>query len=118
FVAQMLQLMHAHEGPEMLSPNTGAALAALTQAGKLDAAEGQQLIDTWRFLSDLQQALRICLEGDLSPVLASSLLKALLATIGHTSDFDALEQRLHADKVSSRAVFTKLAGTAAGRATE
>ncbi len=110
FLAQTLQLLEARAHPNVLSPNTGDALAALVEAGVLSADTGARLQSGWQLLSDLQQALRICVEGEFVPEQASDALKARLAAIGHAGSFDQLQQRLQADKLALRAAFTDLVG--------
>ena len=44
FIAQYLQLLHAHTTPEVLSPNTGTALRQLAEAGALAADSADTLI--------------------------------------------------------------------------
>lgn len=59
FITQMLQLRHAAEQPEILQPNTFAALEALQQAGILPAEEAEFLRDSYRFLRQVEARLRL-----------------------------------------------------------
>jgi glutamate-ammonia-ligase adenylyltransferase len=59
FIAQALQLAHAPAHPEVLSPNTGAALAALAEAGALPPATAQALGDAARRWRAISSGLRL-----------------------------------------------------------
>jgi glutamate-ammonia-ligase adenylyltransferase len=110
FIAQALQLNWAASHPEVLSSNTGSALAALTKAGALTPEKGLVLTDAWSLLSDLQQALRVCFEGDFDPAQASGALMKRMAALGRTRDFPALEAKLKARQAAARAAFTEIMG--------
>ncbi len=104
FIAQTLQLTHA----KALSPNTGAALAALKAIGALSGPQAAVLDDGWRLHSDLHQALRISVTGAFAPQEASNALKARLAAIAGAADFAALTQRLTAARGAVKTLFDLL----------
>ncbi|MEJ0060439.1 MAG: bifunctional [glutamine synthetase] adenylyltransferase/[glutamine synthetase]-adenylyl-L-tyrosine phosphorylase [Terricaulis sp.] len=110
FIAQALQLNWAATHPEVLSSNSGAALAALTKVGALTPDKGLALTDAWTLLSDLQQALRVCFDGDFDPAQASEALKKRMAMLGHTRDFAELEAKLKARQAAARAAFVEIMG--------
>lgn len=118
FIAQTLQVIGAPRDPNVLSPNTGDALARLVQAGALDAVAGAGLIAAWRRLSDLQQALRVCVEGDFVPEEASQGLRNRLAVVADAPDFAALEQILANDRNKARAAWADLMGSSDGTGPE
>jgi glutamate-ammonia-ligase adenylyltransferase len=59
FLAQALQLVHGAEHPEVRSPGTRAALAALARAGALPSATANALVQHYRFLRRVSAALRL-----------------------------------------------------------
>jgi glutamate-ammonia-ligase adenylyltransferase len=81
FIVQALQLTRAADVPEVLQTNTGDALVALTKVGVLSAAQGELLLSAWRQFSDLQQVLRMAIEGDFAPAAAPGPLLARVASI-------------------------------------
>jgi [glutamine synthetase] adenylyltransferase / [glutamine synthetase]-adenylyl-L-tyrosine phosphorylase len=108
FIAQHLQLVHAHEHPEILSPNTVNALNGLRKAGLLPAAAGDSLLPAARLFNNLTQVLRLCLDGPFQPSAASEGLKALLARAGEAPDFARLEADLAARQAEVAANFNNL----------
>ncbi|GIK50835.1 MAG: glutamate-ammonia-ligase adenylyltransferase [Alphaproteobacteria bacterium] len=110
FIAQALQLAHAAEAPEALSPNTGEALARLARAGKLDAAVCARLRAGWRLWSDLQHMLRICIGGEFNPLDAPPPLPPRLAALSGDPDFEALDAKVRAVQAAIRADFIAIVG--------
>lgn len=108
FVAQALQLVA--QTPDALSPNTGQAIAALAARGVLDSETHALLHAAWTLCSDLQQALRICVEGEFEPDEASSALRAKLAQLARVADFEVLNEDLAALQVAVRAAFVRIVG--------
>jgi glutamate-ammonia-ligase adenylyltransferase len=108
FVAQALQMIHAARGQDVLSANTGEAIAKLANAGALSGVQSAMLGEAWRLLGDLQQTLRICVEGDFDPDTASPALKAKLAAVGAATSFEALEAKLSETQRQVRALFASL----------
>ncbi len=63
FIAQALQLVHAHDTPQVLQCNTIAALHALHDAGHLTAGDHEALVAAANLYQGLTQILRICSSG-------------------------------------------------------
>jgi glutamate-ammonia-ligase adenylyltransferase len=59
FIVQMLQLRHAAESPEVLTPGTLDAIAALTSAGHIGEASASFLSRSYRFLRSVESGLRL-----------------------------------------------------------
>ena len=93
FIAQFLQLVHAHAHPTVLSQNTRDALVRLDRAGLLEA-EGESLIAACDLLHELTQILRLCFDGVFAPEKAPDGLKQLLADTANLPDFETLEAHL------------------------
>lgn len=94
FIAQFGQLVAAHGTPSVCQTQTGAALEQLAETGALSRADADDLIGTWRLISNLTQVLRLCLDGPFDPQTAPAALIRLLANAGEAPDFATLEQDL------------------------
>ena len=72
FIAQTLQLLHAHADPEILDANTIHALEKLGLAGRLGAADLALLLEGARLQQALTQTLRIALDDPLKAAEATA----------------------------------------------
>jgi glutamate-ammonia-ligase adenylyltransferase len=111
FAAQGLQLIAAAETPSVVNANTGEALDALVDAGALAPDRGALLLGAWRAWSDLQQLIRICIEGEFSAASAPAPLLSKLAAMLNAPGASALEERLAALQAQVRAVFLQIVGS-------
>ena len=59
FIAQYLQLRHAHAAPQVLSTNTMEALSALSAAGVLSPDVADELIEALGLWQQIQARLRL-----------------------------------------------------------
>jgi glutamate-ammonia-ligase adenylyltransferase len=109
FIAQYLQLVHAHTHPEVLSTNTAAALVNLDRAGLLSEA-ADVLLPAARLYGNLTQVLRLCLDGPFHPEKAADGLRALLVRAGEAPDFSRLEADLAARQGAVAALFDSIVG--------
>jgi [glutamine synthetase] adenylyltransferase / [glutamine synthetase]-adenylyl-L-tyrosine phosphorylase len=110
FIVQALQLIHAAAAPEVLAANTGEALERLTAAGVLNQEVGDGLANAWRMLSDLQQLLRIAVDGEFSPEAAPAPLSARVVALLGAQTVEDAEQRLSALQQAVRADFVQIVG--------
>ncbi len=108
FIAQFLQLVSAHERPEVLDQNTASAFQKLAAAGVLDPGAAEELVGAARLIHDLTQVLRLCLEGSFDPKTAPHGLKDLLARAGDSPSFAALEVQLTETLARVHALFDEL----------
>ena len=108
FLAQILQLRHAHENPAVLSANTIRALEHLAKAGVLGEVDADALIAAARLEHALTQALRIALDGPLDAGTATPGLKALLARAGEAGDFAVLQKQLADLQARARQIFERM----------
>ena len=108
FAAQTLQLLHGAAHPEILSPNTGEALQRAAAAKLIAPEQAARLVEAWTLWSDLQQTLRVCVEGQFEPEAASSGLQARLAAAGGAADFAALEQKIATLQHGVRAIYQSI----------
>jgi glutamate-ammonia-ligase adenylyltransferase len=105
FLAQILQLRHADENPQVLSTNTIAALGHLAKAGALGEPDAEALIASAKLEHALTQALRIALDGPLDAQTATPGLQALLARAGEVKDFAVLQKLLADLQARARQIF-------------
>lgn len=110
FIAQALQLTYAAQNRQVLQPNTGEALDQLARAGALDASRHERLTQAWRLWSDLQQTLRVCVGGNLSPKDAAAPLLAKIADLAGAHTFDAAQAKVAEIQAAIRADFEALVG--------
>ena len=110
FIAQTLQLLHAHARPGILDANTAGALEKIAAAGLLTTDDAALLLQTAALEQALTQTLRIALDEEFKSEAATPALKALLARAGQAPDFTALEQRLTRLQQRVRAAFVRLTG--------
>jgi glutamate-ammonia-ligase adenylyltransferase len=108
FIAQYLQLVHAHAHPEVLSTNTVAALVNLASAGLLPAQAREALLPAARLYHNLTQVLRLCLDGPFLPDRGAEGLKTLLARAGEAPDFAHLAADLVARQAEVARLFKEL----------
>ncbi|MGH1418234.1 MAG: bifunctional [glutamine synthetase] adenylyltransferase/[glutamine synthetase]-adenylyl-L-tyrosine phosphorylase [Hyphomicrobiaceae bacterium] len=94
FIAQFLQMAHAADHPEILSPNTITVFENLKASGILDDHDADFLIQAAMKISDLTQILKLCLSGPLNPTTCPKGLLDLLAAAGDAPDFSILESDL------------------------
>jgi len=110
FLAQTLQLAHAHARADCLSTNTEEALIRLGRAGLLPPDDADSLIEACQLQHALTQILRVCLETPFDPASASPGLKALLARAGGLPDFAALDAHLREVQARVRQLFVSHVG--------
>jgi len=104
YLVQGLQMIHAHEAPEIKAPNTRAALRAMRDAGLLSEGHFQSLNSSCIFLRRLIDALRV-VRGDAKdlsvPTPHSEEFQFLARRLGYEEDMGRLQQDLqdHASRV-------------------
>jgi glutamate-ammonia-ligase adenylyltransferase len=108
FMAQYLQLVHAHVHPGVLDQNTVEAFRRLRDLGLLAPGHADVLIPATRLLHDLTQVLRLCVEGPFDPATAPKGLQALLARAGDAVSFAELEARLRSTLGAVSALFNEV----------
>jgi glutamate-ammonia-ligase adenylyltransferase len=116
FIAQVLQLIHAHEAPELCSPPTRVALARLGKAGVLAAADAALLIRADNVWRTVQGMLRITVgrgaREELPDASAHALLGAVAMALGQTGAVDIAWLRGTLDDLARqvRAAFVRYIG--------
>jgi glutamate-ammonia-ligase adenylyltransferase len=110
FIAQHLQLCHAHDHSSLVSTDTESVLTAAALAGLLPAAEADILLPALRLYQSLTQVLRLCVDGRFWPGVAPRGLLSLLAKAGELPDFATLDAHLHETEGAVRRSFERLLG--------
>jgi len=96
FIAQHLQLVHAHRHPEVLDQNTIGALVKLEKAGLLPAEAAEVLLPAARLIHDMTQILRLTIDGPFDPAKAPDGVRRLIVRVGEAPSFARLEEALRA----------------------
>ena len=82
FIAQALQVAHAHRVPALLSPTTRVALAGLTKTGLLEAEEAASLVAAERLWRAVIAHLRLTVGHWTEETLPEPVAAALLGAVG------------------------------------
>jgi glutamate-ammonia-ligase adenylyltransferase len=109
FIAQTLQLIAGRDAPGVFAGATMVALRRLHEAGALDAADTEALIDAYMLYSRVNHMLRLTSEDD-AAALTETGLQDLLVRAGQAEGFAALEAELVAREADVAARFTRLVG--------
>ncbi len=112
FVAQYLQLVHAHARPEILDASTARVFDKALRLGLLSAEDAEELRSATRLYHNLTQILRLCLSGPFEPKAAGPGLLGLLARAGDVPDFATLDAHLAETQERVRATFARVVGRA------
>lgn len=91
FIAQYLMLRHAAAHPEIIRPNTSAALAAVAGIGAIDRAAAGDITAALALWRQVQGVLKLVLDDPLDEETAPPALKAVLARGADAVDFDRLK---------------------------
>jgi [glutamine synthetase] adenylyltransferase / [glutamine synthetase]-adenylyl-L-tyrosine phosphorylase len=86
FIAQVLQLIHAREAPELCSPTTRIALARLAKAGSLPADDARLLISADHVWRTVQGMLRITVGRGAREELPDASARALIGAVAEAMD--------------------------------
>jgi glutamate-ammonia-ligase adenylyltransferase len=110
FIAQVLQLIHAHEAPGLCSPTTRVALTRLADAGKLPPDDAAMLIHADHVWRTLQGMLRITVGRGARDELPDASALALLRAVGGAVDLETLQATLDDLAQQVRAMFVRHIG--------
>ncbi len=111
FIAQGLQLVHAHDHPDILSPNVFEALGKLHEAGLLSSADHEALEQAATLYHALTQVLRLCTTGPFNAAEAPPGLMLLLLRAVAAPDLATVEAMLAAANRDVAAIFDRLIGS-------
>ncbi|MEP4378899.1 MAG: bifunctional [glutamine synthetase] adenylyltransferase/[glutamine synthetase]-adenylyl-L-tyrosine phosphorylase [Alphaproteobacteria bacterium] len=91
FIAQYLQLRHAHENPEILDTGTTTAFAKLRDSGFLAPDAAEELIAATSLWRRIQGLLRLTLEGKHDPETFPRALEQQLANAAGVENYETLD---------------------------
>jgi glutamate-ammonia-ligase adenylyltransferase len=112
FIAQYLQLVHAHERPDILDTSTARVLDKAWASRVLPVEDAEVLRPAVQLYQDLTQILRLCLPGPFDAKTASAGLLRLLARAADVPDFATLDATLIETQAKVRASFVRILGAA------
>ncbi len=110
FIAQYLQLIHAHEHTDILTSNTRDVFSQSAALGVLPHDVCDRLIAAFDLQHDLTHILRICVTGTLKPESATESLRVRLAQGGNAPDFTILEASLQDAQADVLALYSDIVG--------
>src|SRR5947209_884066 len=108
FIAQYLQLVHAHDKPGILDVSTVQVLENAARLGLLRHSEVEILRAAARLYHDLTQILRRSASAGFRPDTAGIDLQRVMARAGDAPDFSSLEARVKETQSEVRRVFSAL----------
>jgi glutamate-ammonia-ligase adenylyltransferase len=112
FIAQYLQLVHAHQVPEILDTSTARVLDKAWALRVLPVEDAEVLRPAVQLYQDVTQILRLCLPGPFDPKTAGAGLLRLLARAADVPDFATLEATLIETQGRVRESFVRILGNA------
>ncbi|HEX3442515.1 MAG TPA: bifunctional [glutamine synthetase] adenylyltransferase/[glutamine synthetase]-adenylyl-L-tyrosine phosphorylase [Pseudolabrys sp.] len=112
FIAQYLQLVHAHRLPGILDTSTARVLDKAWALRVLPVEDAEVLRPAVQLYQDLTQILRLCLPGPFDPKAAGPGLLRLLARAGGLPNFTMLEATLAETQAKVRESFVRILGRA------
>jgi [glutamine synthetase] adenylyltransferase / [glutamine synthetase]-adenylyl-L-tyrosine phosphorylase len=112
FIAQYLQLIHAHGLPEILDTSTARVLDKARSLRVLSPEDAEVLRPAVELYHDLTQILRLCLTEAFNPKTAGAGLLRLLARAGDVPDFATLEATVADTQAKVRGSFVRILGKA------
>jgi glutamate-ammonia-ligase adenylyltransferase len=112
FIAQYLQLIHAHRLPGILDTSTARVLEKARSLRVLAMEDAEILRPAVQLYHDLTQILRLCLPGKFDPKTAGAGLLRLLARAADVPDFATLDATLVEMQTKVRESFVRILGKA------
>jgi len=100
FIAQTLQLIHGRERPEVLSPNTPAALDRLAKAGIIPPTAAADLLTSYQFLRWLETRLSLLMAPEESlRGMNRDRLRSLIHRIGYRSSGEVTAEEIFEEEL-------------------
>jgi len=112
FIAQYLQLVHAHELPDILDTSTAGVFDKARQLRLVSVEDAEVLRPAAQFYQDVTQILRLCLAGPFDAKTAGAGLLRLLARAADVPDFVTLNATLLETQANVRRSFVRILGKA------
>ena len=111
FVTQTLELLSAHDHPDVLDQNTRGALEALNRAGVLDDARHEELLAAHNLYQHLSHILRLCLREGFSGEGAPEGFERLVANAAYAPGLAEAGARLKEQQEKVARIFADLIGS-------
>ena len=112
FIAQYLQLRHAHDRPGVLDTNTTGAYARLARAGVIPEGIANELTEATLLARNVQGILRLCSETQIDEGRLPAGLAKVLAQAGGAADVAELKANLRDRQARVLGLFRELIGEA------
>lgn len=110
FIAQFLQLRHAHDHPGILARPGGEVFARARDLGLLSSAAADPLIEIGRFWRQLQQMIRLLVGAKVDEATLSEPTRRHLAASAGVDSFDALKAMIRERAAVIHRLFQELIG--------
>jgi glutamate-ammonia-ligase adenylyltransferase len=107
-----LQLVHAHDTPDILDTSTAGVLDKARSLRILPIEDAEVLRPAVQLYHDLTQVLRLCLSEPFDPAKAGAGLLRLLARAADVPNFATLDATLIETQAKVRASFVRILGQA------
>lgn len=100
FIAQYLQLLHAHDHPRILSTNTATAIQNIRAAALLDPSVAEDLVDGLHLWQCVQERLRLTLNDTIEATGADDTPQAMREALQDLGglDFETLVTKIGESK--------------------
>ena len=108
FSVQLLQLVHGRHDPPLRTPATLDALRVLGEAGYIDAEDGADLDESYRFLRDVEHRLQLVDEQQVHAVPADPVGRERLARTLGFDDGRAFDAELRSRQALVRSIHQRL----------
>ena len=110
FIAQYLQIAHAHKAPDILQVTTYRALERLVAAGLVAEEDGRTLKEACLLYQRLTQVLRLCVSGPYDPKAVPSGLNRIVASASTMPDIGSAEALLGETQAQVAKLFSRFIG--------
>ena len=118
FIAQFIQIVGAHENPDLLSQNTMQALKLAGKAGALAAGQMAELVSACAFYNRLMQLQRLALPRQYDPETSPKRLNEAVCRAAAMPDIASSLAFLQETQLRVSGIFTAIIGRKIGSATE
>lgn len=108
FISQYIQLVHAHDTPQVLVRNNRDAFERFAELDLLGGSESDMLKRHWDLLHALTHALQICIEGKIHANTIPKEFHPLLVRAGEVESFDELNRKLADSQKQVHDLFEKI----------
>ena len=112
FIAQYLQLIHAHKFPEIRNPNTMMALNKIRQLALIPPETSEKLGHACGLYQSITQVLRLCLDTQFDPEKSAKSLNHIVSKAANMPDIAHTEALLIDTQTIVSTLFEEIIGRA------